>query len=99
MQDSGVSLGGVGYEARAGHAGSQKQRRWRPFQQDRVAPQTSMLGRRDIPGHSFEEDLRHHPLVFVIEKMAVKDGHAFNDGISEIHNDVDGTAVGDIHGI
>jgi len=38
-------------------------------------------------------------LVFVIEKMAVKDGHAPDDGLGEIHNDVDGTAERNIYGV
>jgi hypothetical protein len=39
------------------------------------------LGRRDVPGDSFEENLGHHAFVFVIEKVAVEDesrnGRAF----------------------
>src|SRR6266853_1330291 len=48
---------------------------------------------------SFKENLRHHPLVFVIEEVAVKHGHASDYGIGEVHNDVDGTAVWNIHGV
>jgi hypothetical protein len=51
----------------------------------------------DVLGQSFKENLRHHPLVFVIEEMAVKDGHAPDYGVGEVHNDVDGTAVWNIH--
>src|SRR5258707_9667073 len=58
-----------------------------------------ILGRRDVSDRSFEENLCHHSLVFVIEKMAVKDGHAPDDGVGEIHNDVDGTPVRNIHGV
>lgn len=35
----------------------------------------------------------------MIEKVAVKDGHTPDHRIGEVHNDVDGTAVGDIHGV
>jgi hypothetical protein len=53
----------------------------------------------DALGHSFKENLRHHPFVFVIEEMAVKDGHAPDYGVGEVHDDVDGTFVRDIHRI
>jgi hypothetical protein len=46
-----------------------------------------------------QENCRHHSFVFVIEKMAMKDGHAFDHGVGEVHDDVDGTAVRNIHGI
>ena len=59
----------------------------------------AILGRRDVIGRSFEENLCHHSLVFVIEEMAVKDGHAPDHGIGEVHDDVDGTAVRNIHGV
>ena len=59
----------------------------------------SVLELRDGPAHSFEENLRHHPFVFVIEKMAVKDGHALDHRIGEIHDHVNRAAVGDIHGV
>jgi hypothetical protein len=39
--------------------------------------------------HSFEQNLGHHALVFVIEKMAMKDGHTLNHGVGKIHDDVD----------
>ncbi len=48
---------------------------------------------------SFKENSRHHSFVFVIEKMAMKDGHALDHGVGEVHDDVDGTAVRNIHGI
>src|SRR5260370_33547925 len=31
--------------------------------------------------------------------MAMKDGHAPNDRVGEVHNDVDGAAVWNIHGV
>src|SRR5438876_7312543 len=46
-----------------------------------------------------EEDLCHHSLIFMIQKMTVEERHAANDGISEIHHEIDRTAIGDIHGI
>src|SRR6266852_9881789 len=67
------------------------------FPEDRATPRASILGRPDALGHSFKENLRHHPLVFVIEEMAVKHRHAPDYGVSEVHNDVDGTAVWNIH--
>src|SRR3984957_10013177 len=40
------------------------------------------------PLPSFKENLRHHPLVFVIEQMTVKHRHALNHGVCEVHDDV-----------
>src|SRR5437660_6791571 len=64
---------------------------------DRAAPRASILRPQDVPGHSFKENLGHHPFVFVIQKMAMKDGHAPDYGVGEVHDDVDGAAVGNIH--
>src|SRR5882672_3303136 len=69
------------------------------FREDRAFANDASLWRRDVLDHSLEENLRHHALVFVIEEMAVKDGHAPDDGIGEVHNHVDGTAVWNIHGV
>ena len=69
------------------------------FRENRATANAAILGRRDVSDRSFEENLCHHSLVFVIEKMAVKDGHAPDDGLGEIHNDVDGTAVRNIYGV
>ena len=69
------------------------------FREDRATRQASTLGRQDALDQSFKENFRHHPFVFVIEKMAVKDGHALNHGVGEVHDDVDGTAVWNIHGV
>ena len=69
------------------------------FREDRATANAAILGRRDVSDRSFEENLRHHALVFVIKEMAVKDGHAPDDGVGEIHNDVDGTAVRNIYGV
>jgi hypothetical protein len=44
-----------------------------PFREDRAGLRASILEQVDAPKHSFEENLRHHPFVFVIEEMAVKD--------------------------
>src|SRR6476646_5820014 len=46
-----------------------------------------------------EEYFRHHSLIFMTQEMTVKERHAANDGISEIHHEIDRTAIGDIHGI
>src|SRR6266850_3031691 len=46
-----------------------------------------------------EEYLRHHSLIFMTQKMTVEERHAANDWISEIHHQIDRTAIGDIHGI
>src|ERR1700686_4166932 len=35
----------------------------------------------------------------MIQKMAVKDGHALNHGVGEVHNDVDRTTVWNVHGV
>jgi len=35
----------------------------------------------------------------VIQQMTVKDRHAFDDGVVKIQDDIDGAAIGDIHGI
>ena len=49
----------------------------------------SIFQRRGALGYSFKKDFRHHSFVFVVEQMAVKYGQAFDDWISEIHDDVD----------
>src|SRR6266446_7239916 len=46
-----------------------------------------------------EEDLCHHSLVFMTQEMTVEERHAANDGISEIHHQIDRTAIGEINGI
>src|SRR5260370_39696969 len=69
------------------------------FREDRAARRAAILGRLDALGHSFKESLRHHPLVFVFEEMAVKDVHAPHYGVGEVHNDVDATGGWDIHGV
>jgi hypothetical protein len=69
------------------------------FREDRAAANVAILGRQDVPGNSFEENLCHHSLVFVIEKMAVKDGHAPDYGVAEVHDDVDGAAIRNIDGV
>src|SRR5580700_8449525 len=48
---------------------------------------------------SFKEDLRHHSFVFVIQKMAVKDRHAPDYGVGEIHDYVDRATIWNIHGV
>jgi hypothetical protein len=55
------------------------------FREDRATPQASILGRHDVLGHSFKENSRHHPFVFMIDGMAVKDGHASDYGVGEVH--------------
>ena len=55
--------------------------------------------RRVVLVHSLKENLGHHSFVFVIEKMTVKDGHAPDYRVGEVHNDVDRTAVWNIHGV
>src|SRR5882762_2811782 len=79
------------------HSGGQT--RMKSSREQFASANAAILGRRDVLGHSFEENLCHHSLVFVIEKMAMKDGHAPDYGIGEIHDDVDGTAVRNIHGV
>src|SRR6266436_9893724 len=59
----------------------------------RIYPRTSVAS-----GLS-EEYFCHHSLIFMIQEMTVEDRHAANDGISEIHHEIDRTAIGDIHGI
>src|SRR5207244_7023813 len=51
---------------------------WTPAEptcEDRATRRASILRPQNVPGHSLKENLRHHPLVFVIEEMAVKDRH------------------------
>jgi len=38
------------------------------------------FGLKDVVGHSFKKNLLPYSLIFVIEKMAVKDGHALMTG-------------------
>src|SRR5947209_2654565 len=46
-----------------------------------------------------EEYFCHHSLIFMAQEMTVEERHAANDGISEIHHQIDRTAIADIHGI
>src|SRR5271156_7183924 len=48
---------------------------------------------------SFKKNLRHHPFIFVIEKMTVKHGHAADHRVGEIHDDVHGAAGRNIYGV
>src|SRR5271154_1017463 len=66
---------------------------------DRANWRVSILELRDGLAHSFEENLRHHPFVFVIEKMAVKDGHALDHRVGEIHDYVNRAAVGNVYSV
>src|SRR6266480_2859979 len=36
-----------------------------------------------------EDDLCHHSLIFMTQEMTVEERHAANDGISEIHHEID----------
>lgn len=47
--------------------------------------------------HSFEQDLPHHSLIFVVQEMTVEDGHAPDDRIGEIHDYVDVAQHWNIH--
>src|SRR6202008_918814 len=67
--------------------------------QNHAVPHAAVLGRRDVPSHSLEENLRHHSLIFVIEEVAVKDRHAPDYRVGEVHNDVDGAAIRNVDGV
>src|SRR5260370_28347101 len=58
----------------------------------------ALLVKFDAP-KSFKENFRHHAFVFVIEKMAVEERHASDDGIGEVHNDVDGSPGWHVYGV
>lgn len=45
---------------------------------------------------SLEEDFGHHAFVFVVEEVAVEQGHAFDYGIGEVHDYVDRSAGGNV---
>jgi hypothetical protein len=45
-----------------------------------------IFGRQDALGRSFKQRLRQHRLVFVIEDMTVKDRHAPDYRVGEVHN-------------
>src|SRR6266700_4853562 len=81
------------------HPSAEEPAEGRPYRADRATRRESSLESEAALVHSFKENLCHHPFVFMIKKMAVKDGHAPDHGIGEVHNDVDGTAVWDIHGV
>src|SRR5207248_10730442 len=40
----------------------------------------------------FQQDLSHHPLISVIQQMAMKYGHAPDDWVGEVKDDVHGAA-------
>ena len=46
-----------------------------------------------------EEDLRHHSLVFVFQQMAMKERHSGDDGVGEVHDEIDGLAGFEIDGV
>ena len=46
-----------------------------------------------------EQDLGHHPLVFMIQQMTMKYGHALDDGVCNVQDYIDGAAIRDIHGV
>jgi hypothetical protein len=56
-----------------------------------------------MPGHSsillLEHDFCHHAFVLVIQQMAMKYGHASDDGICKVQDDVHGAANGNVHSI
>jgi len=67
--------------------------------EDYATSRVPIVEPRAVLDHSLKENLGHHPFVFVIEKMAVKDGHAPDYRVSEVHNDVDGTTIWNVHGV
>src|SRR5258706_9528129 len=46
-----------------------------------------------------EQDLGHHAFILVIQQMAVKYRHAPDDRVGKVEDDVNGTAIRNIHGI
>ena len=46
-----------------------------------------------------EQDLGHHSLVLVIQQMTMEYGHAFDDWVCKIQDDINGAAIRNIHGI
>jgi hypothetical protein len=69
------------------------------LREERAAPQASMLGRQDVTKHSFEKNHSHHPFVFVVEEMAVEDGHAPDYWVGEVHDDIDGAAIRNVDSV
>src|SRR5260370_42519165 len=47
----------------------------------------------------FAQDLRHHPLIIVIQQMTMKYRHTLDDVVGKVQDDVDGAAVRNVHGI
>src|SRR5258708_7443133 len=47
----------------------------------------------------FEQYLRHHPLIFVIQQVTMKHRHALDGGIGKVQDDIDAAVVRDIHGV
>src|SRR5439155_25265863 len=58
-----------------------------------------MYLRTSVASGLSEEYFCHHSLIFMTQEMTLEERHAANDGISEIHHEIDRTAIGDIHGI
>src|SRR5579864_9291557 len=46
-----------------------------------------------------EQDLGHHPLVLVIQQMAMKHRHTPDDWVGKVQNDVHEAAIGNIHSV
>lgn len=69
------------------------------FHQGHTTPRAAIVGCRYVPGRSFKENLGHHPLVLVIQEVAMKDGHPPDYRIGEIHDHVHRPTVWDIHGV
>ena len=55
--------------------------------------------RTDAHRHLLEQDLRHHPLVFVIQQMTMEHGHALDDRIGEVEDYIHGTSIRNIHSV
>jgi hypothetical protein len=48
---------------------------------------------------SSKQDLRHHPFTFVLDKVAVKERHAPDDGVGEVHHEIHGAAYRNINAV
>lgn len=55
--------------------------------------------RADGPCHLLEQDLCHHPFVFMIQQMTMEYRHAFDDRIGEVQDHIKGTFDGNVHSV
>src|SRR5260370_41353144 len=61
-----------------------------------AVPGRTFVGRGGPADRLTRTELRHHAFVLVVQQVAVKQRHAANDRIGEVHDDVNRTADRDV---